>query len=232
MEKEKELTAAEVITDKDVAKQIVKARGETHGMVQCDEFGIPFDYNYAANTKEYHATVGFGAIPKEAGGAMPNLDRGIVIDCSKKMTEDEIRENIMLMNQAVAKPSDEPKEKEVTLKDQSFMFMMAKDKNKIDLKQYLNKMFNPDEKEIKDEFIKSLYATKILYKSFKHINFASKRLILNNRLRAKVLEYSSDTEIAANDILSLLSNDSGNYEYLSTDLPFAVRKMIDRGIKL
>ena len=228
MEKEKELTAAEVITDKDVAKQIVKARGETHGMVQCDDFGV----NYAANLKEYHATVGFGAIPKEASETVPNLDRGIVIDCSKKMTEDEIRENIMLMNQAVAKPSDEPKEKEVTLKDQSFMFMMAKDKNKIDLKQYLNKMFNPDEKEIKDEFIKSLYATKILYKSFKHINFASKRLILNNRLRAKVLEYSSDTEIAANDILSLLSNDSGNYEYLSTDLPFAVRKMIDRGIKL
>ena len=226
MEKEKELTAAEVITDKDVAKQIVKARGETHGMVQCDEFGIPFDENYTANAQKCYATVGVGAIPKE------DKSRGIVIDCSKKMTEDEIRENIMLMNQAVTKPDNEPKEKEVTLKDQSFMFMMAKDKNKIDLKQYLNKMFNPDEKEIKDEFIKSLYATKILYKSFKHINFASKRLILNNRLRAKVLEYSSDTEIAANDILSLLSNDSGNYEYLSTDLPFAIRTMIDSATKL
>jgi len=66
--------------------------------------------------------------------AVFNSDRGITIYCSKKMTDDELRENIMCMNQAIVKPSDEHKE-EATLKDQSFMFMMAKDKSKIDLIQ-------------------------------------------------------------------------------------------------
>ena len=149
---------------------------------------------------------------------------------SRKFSDDELRENIMTMNHAITK--DAVIEEKAKLRDHSYSFMLAKDKNKIDFKIYINSIFRKDEKDIKNKFIKDLYSTKILYKEFKHLNFAAKRLVVNNRLRANIIDYCSNTESAANDILVLLENDSSNFDYLFQHLQPAIRKMIDRGIAL
>lgn len=148
----------------------------------------------------------------------------------RKFSDDELRENIMTMNHAITK--DAVIEEKAKLRDHSYSFMLAKDKNKIDFKIYINSIFRKDEKDIKNKFIKDLYSTKILYKEFKHLNFAAKRLVVNNRLRANIIDYCSNTESAANDILVLLENDSSNFDYLFKHLQPAIRKMIDRGIAL
>ena len=149
---------------------------------------------------------------------------------SRKFSDDELRENIMTMNHAITK--DAVIEEKAKLRDHSYSFMLAKDKNKIDFKIYINSIFKKDEKDIKNKFVKDLYSTKILYKEFKHLNFAAKRLVVNNRLRANIIDYCSNTESAANDILVLLENDSSNVDYLFKHLQPAIRKMIDRGIAL
>ena len=148
----------------------------------------------------------------------------------RKFSDDELRENIMTMNHAITK--DAVIEEKAKLRDHSYSFMLAKDKNKIDFKIYINSIFKKDEKDIKNKFVKDLYSTKILYKEFKHLNFAAKRLVLNNRLRANIIDHCSNTESAANDILVLLENDSSNFDYLFKHLQPAIRKMIDRGIAL
>ena len=148
----------------------------------------------------------------------------------RKFSDDELRENIMTMNHAITK--DAVIEEKAKLRDHSYSFMLAKDKNKIDFKIYINSIFKKDEKDIKNKFVKDLYSTKILYKEFKHLNFAAKRLVVNNRLRANIIDYCSNTESAANDILVLLENDSSNFDYLFKHLQPAIRKMIDRGIAL
>lgn len=162
-------------------------------------------------------------------------DRGIVIPTATyslgKLGDDELKENILSMNQTITKGL-EPKEEKINLRDHAHAFMLQKDKHKLNFKTYLNSAFRKNEKAIKDKFIKDLYSTKILYKDYKHLNFAAKRLILNNRLRANVIKYCSGMEIAATDILVLLENDSNIQDYLFKNLPVAIRKMIDRGIEL
>ena len=162
-------------------------------------------------------------------------DRGIVIPTATyslgKLGDDELKENILSMNKAITKGL-EPKEEKINLRDHAHAFMLQKDKHKLNFKTYLNSAFRKNEKAIKDKFIKDLYNTKILYKDYKHLNFAAKRLILNNRLRANVIKYCSGMEIAATDILVLLENDSNIQDYLFKNLPVAIRKMIDRGIEL
>lgn len=162
-------------------------------------------------------------------------DRGIVIPTATyslgKLGDDELKENILSMNKAITKGL-EPKEEKINLRDHAHAFMLQKDKHKLNFKTYLNSAFRKNEKAIKDKFIKDLYNTKILYKDYKHLNFAAKRLILNNRLRANVIKYCSGMEIAATDILVLLENDSSIQDYLFKNLPVAIRKMIDRGIEL
>jgi hypothetical protein len=162
-------------------------------------------------------------------------DRGIAIPAATysfgKLGENELIENILNMNQEITK-NLEPKKENFNLRDHAHAFMLQKDKHKLNFKAHLNSMFKKDEKDIKNKFIKDLYNTKILYKDYKHLNFAAKRLILNNRLRANVIKYCSNMEIAATDVLVLLENDSDNSTYIFRNLPLAIRKMIDRGIEL
>lgn len=224
-----------------------KGRGNIAGLTACDEFGIPLDGNhcpgafYPVSCEDAHDVAAALFKPSEemisSEIEIPEVvsDRGIVIPTATyslgKLGDDELKENILSMNQAITKGL-EPKEEKINLRDHAHAFMLQKDKHKLNFKTYLNSAFRKNEKAIKDKFIKDLYSTKILYKDYKHLNFAAKRLILNNRLRANVIKYCSGMEIAATDILVLLENDSNIQDYLFKNLPVAIRKMIDRGIEL
>ena len=228
-----------------------KGRGNIAGLTACDEFGIPLDGNhcpgafYPVSCEDAHDVAAALFKPSEEMISseivktieIPEVvsDRGIVIPTATyslgKLGDDELKENILSMNQAITKGL-EPKEEKINLRDHAHAFMLQKDKHKLNFKTYLNSAFRKNEKAIKDKFIKDLYSTKILYKDYKHLNFATKRLILNNRLRANVIKYCSGMEIAATDILVLLENDSNIQDYLFKNLPVAIRKMIDRGIDL
>ncbi len=250
------------INDKDLEKlgAFVKEnegkRGYVAGMMPCDEFGVPLDGNhklqqFAPVGTEDTNTVVVDAIQsgdvdcsynvdfsfnnhwvKEIDKTFPfepavhTSDRGITIPAVTNL----LRENIMDVDRAVAE--SKPSGSNFNLRDHAHAFMLQKDKHKLNFKIYLNGIFKKNEKDLKDKFIKDLYSTKILYKEYKHLNFAAKRLILNNRLRANVIKYCSDMEIAATDILVLLENDSDIFTYIFRHLPAAIRKMIDRGIDL
>lgn len=117
----------------------------------------------------------------------------------------------------------------LTKREMSMAFMLQKDTIKIDIKQELNKMLKtcPD----RVEFIKNLFNSKVAFKQYKHLNFATKRIVLNNILRGKLLVYSAETNNAVNDILVLLENDSLHSTYLH-NLRVALSEIISKGIRL
>lgn len=126
------------------------------------------------------------------------------------------------------KPVNE-EDKILTKKEMSLAFMMQKDNIKIDLKKDLNTILKdyPD----RVDFIRNLFNTKVSFKQYKHLNFATKRIVLNNILRGKLLEYSASLNIPVNDILVLLENDTHHSTYLH-NLKVALSEIISKGIKI
>lgn len=100
---------------------------------------------------------------------------------------------------------------------------------KFNFKTYLNKILEKNRNRV--AFIKKLYSLKLQYKSFKHLNLNTKRIVLNNVLREMILNYSSNTGYAANDILVLLNNSNSIDEYFK-DLITVFKKLEDRNISL
>lgn len=189
----------------------------------------------AGRIDAYYPTI--GGMEAVIGGIEFNHSPITKIDISNRGIEIEsarysvgYKENILDLDKAVVESQSSGNN--FNLRDHAHAFMLQKDKHKLNFKTYLNSVFRKNEKALKDKFIKDLYGTKILYKDYKHLNFATKRLILNNRLRANIIKYCSGMEIAATDILVLLENDSTIQDYLFKNLPVAIRKMIDRGIEL
>ncbi len=207
----------------DMPTPAILPAGAIYGTLEYPEIGGMKAVVGGLNFNEFQ---GVQQVNQQFEPAVHTSDRGITIPAVTNL----LRENIMDVDRAVAE--SKPSGSNFNLRDHAHAFMLQKDKHKLNFKIYLNGIFKKNEKDLKDKFIKDLYSTKILYKEYKHLNFAAKRLILNNRLRANVIKYCSDMEIAATDILVLLENDSDIFTYIFRHLPAAIRKMIDRGIDL
>lgn len=165
-------------------------------------------------------------------------ESGIVIDSS-------MDDSYLSLNQAVNDGYDTPEDllppewnkymKEVdkpvvmSKRELSLSFMLLKDTVKIDLKALLNSSLAKHTDRVK--FIKDLYNLKSVYKSFKNLNFATKRIILNNVLRKRILIHSAEYSMPLNDILVLLENDTNHSTYLH-NLKIALNEMVSKGIKL
>lgn len=189
------------------------------------------------------ATVGIDNVvvhtmPEENLFVAPVEDRGITIEAANPeyginncnpditITTPEVWQEHLKAH--VEKEYNE-EDKPLTKREMSMAFMLQKDNIKIDIKQELNKALKdyPD----RVEFIKNLFNTKVAFKQFKHVNFATKRIVLNNILRGKLLIHSANTNDAVNDILVLLENDNHHSTYLH-NLRVALSEIISKGIRL
>lgn len=112
---------------------------------------------------------------------------------------------------------------------EEFIHLTDNYEKKFNFKTYLNKILEKNRNRV--AFIKKLYSLKLQYKSFKHLNLNTKRIVLNNVLRETILNYSSNTGFAANDILVLLNNSNSIDEYFR-DLILVFKKLEDRNISL
>lgn len=132
-------------------------------------------------------------------------------------------------NEHVANYENKKEDKILSKREMALAFMMQKDGIKIDIKKELNIALKKYPQRV--EFIQNLFNTKVAFKQYKHVNFATKRIVLNNLLRGKLLIHSADTNEAVNDILVLLENDSNHSTYLH-NLRIALSEIVSKGIRL
>lgn len=120
-------------------------------------------------------------------------------------------------------------EQPLTKKELALSFMLAKDTVKVQLKRDLNiALRNHPDRVV---FIGSLFSERIAHKQLRNVNFATKRIVLNNKLRVLLLNHSARTGEATNNILVLLENDTAHPVYLH-NLKIALSEVVAHGISL